>query len=290
MKKFFSTFSSLIICILLAFSFLTFSSASYTVNSSSRLYEEIAKDISEWKKEAVYYTSFEPKSIKISEIRERSDKIHYIASKSFFGISWEYQRTGNGYRLEIEYQYYMTENEYNRVKKECKTIAEEIKNKSEYEKIKHVHDYLILNCEYSYIKNGPQNCLFKGKAACNGYALAFQMIMDECGIPCKYTANSLHAWNTVFLNDRWYNIDLTWDDAAENGVSYDYFLKSNFDFPDHKGAEATALASYNMPSTEVEIDAAPPNYYGYIVVIAGFVVIIALFVVWRKNSTFEYDF
>ena len=38
------------------------------------------------------------------------------------------------------------------------------------------------------------------------------------------------AWNIVKLGDQWYNLDATWDDADNDKISYDYFLKGTADF------------------------------------------------------------
>lgn len=218
-----------------------------TLKTKNALYEEMASDICEWKTSSVYYSSFEPRNLEIENIRNIADDEHYIAANCLYNISWTYQKIGNEkYEIEMKFRYYMSEGEYGRVKRECEKIAEEVEEKSEYEKIKYAHDYLIISCEYSYSSNGPYNCLFKGKACCNGYALAFQMIMDECEIPCRYVANSSHAWNAVYLDGQWYNIDVTWDDVGGMEIGYDYFLKSNKDFPNHPGADATALASYDL--------------------------------------------
>ena len=70
------------------------------------------------------------------------------------------------------------------------------------------------------------------------------MAMDACGIESQYVANADHAWNIVNLDGVWYNVDLTWDDGEGDNVLYTYFLKSNADFPDHPGANASAVVSY----------------------------------------------
>jgi len=46
-----------------------------------------------------------------------------------------------------------------------------------------------------------------------------------------------HAWNLVKIDDKWYNIDLTWDDpitnTGEQVLRYNYFLKNQDGFWDH---------------------------------------------------------
>jgi hypothetical protein len=61
------------------------------------------------------------------------------------------------------------------------------------------------------------------KAVCAGYAMAFEHLCHLAGIPCctiTGEATNLpatdddngHAWNSVYINGRWYEVDTTWDD------------------------------------------------------------------------------
>lgn len=59
-------------------------------------------------------------------------------------------------------------------------------------------------------------CLVKGKAVCSGYADAFNAIMVELNIPSKIVMSSDHAWNKVKIGNRWYHVDVTWNDCLNN--------------------------------------------------------------------------
>ncbi|WP_283607833.1 transglutaminase domain-containing protein [Faecalispora anaeroviscerum] len=100
-----------------------------------------------------------------------------------------------------------------------------------------IHDYLVLNCSYdtsvetnsaphdSYTAYGA---LVKQKAVCQGYAAAFQLMMQKLGIPgivVQSTAMN-HAWNMVRYNNEWYHVDATWDDPVPDraGVVQTYAL------------------------------------------------------------------
>lgn len=117
---------------------------------------------------------------------------------------------------------------------------------SEVEKVKAVHDYIVLNCEYDIdnYKNdkipdssyAAEGVLWKGKAVCQGYAYAFQLFMEKLGIDSKIiTGLSLksgegHAWNLVSLGGKWYQVDTTWDDPVPDQtgmVQYSYFLMTD---------------------------------------------------------------
>lgn len=133
---------------------------------------------------------------------------------------------------------------------------EEVKNniiaqttgKSDYEKIKIIHDYLVDTIEYDttvsneYIYN-LYGALVLKNCVCEGYAKAFQYLMNELGIENLMVigtgTNSKnetenHAWNYVKLNDAWYAVDATWDDPIiigggrlSNKSRYKYFLKGS---------------------------------------------------------------
>ena len=78
---------------------------------------------------------------------------------------------------------------------------------------------------------------------CEGYAKAFQYIMNEVGIESAIVigtgTNSKnetenHDWNYVKLNGQWYAVDVTWDDPIITGggiltdkAKYQYFLKGS---------------------------------------------------------------
>ena len=114
---------------------------------------------------------------------------------------------------------------------------------SDYDIAKALHDYLLLNCVYdyeNYLRHTvpaesytADGALLEGTAVCAGYARAYQLLMQEAGIPCEYVsgyANGGHAWNVVEIDGAWYHVDTTWDDPVPDRagyVRYDYFLKSD---------------------------------------------------------------
>lgn len=114
---------------------------------------------------------------------------------------------------------------------------------SDYEIAKALHDYLALNCEYDMrlysgdmplLSRTAYGALVNHTAVCSGYALAYQHLMEDAGIPCEYitgmTTSGYHGWNIVQIDGAWYHVDVTWDDPItyrEDFVRYDYFLKSD---------------------------------------------------------------
>ena len=121
------------------------------------------------------------------------------------------------------------------------------KKMSNYSKVKAVHNWLIRNVKYDYyrlqtntipkVSHTAEGALIKKLAVCDGYAHAFQMIMNRLRIPCKFVVGRSqgvgHGWNMVKISGKWYHVDVTFDDPIVNNSNdntkprYTYFLKSS---------------------------------------------------------------
>lgn len=129
---------------------------------------------------------------------------------------------------------------------------------SAYERELFAHDYLIDTCEYDEesAKAEPDEkinpgsgdaygALVDGKAVCEGYARAFQLLLNGIGVDCvgvtgigfapdEEDDEVLHMWNAVKLDDSWYYVDTTWDDGDHEISRYDYLnLDENIMSLDH---------------------------------------------------------
>lgn len=103
-----------------------------------------------------------------------------------------------------------------------------------------IHDYICSNT--SYDENAPMNqsafsALTSPTTVCAGYARAFQIACNRLSIPCYYVTGTSkginHAWNIVYIDGKYYNVDITWDDViseSQNKPAYDYFNKSDAEF------------------------------------------------------------
>ena len=126
--------------------------------------------------------------------------------------------------------------------------ANSLKEKSDYEKILFVHDYIIDNVSYDYTEESfsAYDGLYYGRTVCKGYALLTYKMLTKLNVPCRYVVGVYneggdgqgenHAWNMVKLGSFWYYLDTTWDDSCyEKGgmeeYKYLYFMKgsNNFD-------------------------------------------------------------
>lgn len=153
------------------------------------------------------------------------------------GYSCKYLRTGGC--VEITLKYNETVSDLAGARQSFEREAESILAgarglNSDSEKEKYVHDALMQRVEYDV--NAPMNqsaysALVGGRSVCAGYARAFQHLLQQLGIPCYYCtgyAGEDHAWNIVRLADRYYNVDVTWDDT--DNPTYDYYNKSDGEF------------------------------------------------------------
>lgn len=107
---------------------------------------------------------------------------------------------------------------------------------SEYDQVKAIHDYLVHHITYDGGSDdracSAAGALVDGRAVCDGYAAAFDLMCYLSGIECVRVtgwANGRHAWNKVKVDGNWYNVDVTWDDPVSYRpmLVYDYFLISD---------------------------------------------------------------
>ena len=167
------------------------------------------------------------------------------------------KKDGNKVGLGKESYKYITSGTSSNTTKE-KELGKEIvkkiikKGMGDFDKVKAINDYMIKNIRYdmdNYKNNTiPEisytalGALEKKVAVCSGYAKAFKILANCAGLEVTYvtgdTPNGYHAWNQVKVDGKWYNIDVTWNDAdyeinekGHYGCScYEYFLLSNEDF------------------------------------------------------------
>lgn len=106
-------------------------------------------------------------------------------------------------------------------------------------KVKMIHDLIIDKVEYNqtlYDNNFKDEDMAYSQSAysvfctdltvCAGYSQAFEMMCNGSGIDAVAVTSYYHEWNKVRLNDSWYNVDCTWDDA-DGTIYYGYFERSD---------------------------------------------------------------
>lgn len=110
-----------------------------------------------------------------------------------------------------------------------------------YQKLCVIHDELIKSIAYDLESSASYNAygaLVKKKAACEGYANAFTYLCTKAGIRsinvCGESSHNgkkvNHMWNKVYYNNKWYNVDVTWDDptnSLKDNITHEYFMISD---------------------------------------------------------------
>ncbi len=167
-------------------------------------------------------------------------------SVSYWSASWKWSSSAKTASLTFSAVYRTTLKQEKKLDSKIKSIlkALELENKTDYEKVKAIHDYIIKKTSYDTTlkKHSAYNALIEKSAVCEGYTLAAYRLFTDAGISCRIimgatAGGGTHSWNIVKVDGKWYNIDLTWDDpitnTGESVLRYNYFLKNSKDFSDH---------------------------------------------------------
>lgn len=110
----------------------------------------------------------------------------------------------------------------------ARRVCDSVKGKTDYEKELFFHDYLIARCAYHEDTGNWQaytaaGALLNGKAVCEGYSRAFQLLLNQEGIGNYLMTGSArdpsgrvdgHMWNLVTIDGAPYHVDVTWDDPV----------------------------------------------------------------------------
>lgn len=151
-------------------------------------------------------------------------------------------------------------------------IEKALKEKDPFKQIKVLHDAIVNMTTYTL--NGPvykseaDGPLVNGKALCEGYAKAFAYLCQSIGVPCICVVGSgngeNHMWNMVQVEDKWYHVDVTWDDpvGSQPVLRYDYFCVSTATIrKDHSiknpAPLPTADTDYDESMSEPEVTEEP---------------------------------
>ncbi len=146
---------------------------------------------------------------------------------------------GGDYKIGISINRAYTQDEINEINNKVdKILSENVNNNMPpKEKIRVIHDYIINHTEYDKLKyenknddtyksNTAYGVLIEGYGTCNGYADAMEIFLDKMNIINYKISNEEHIWNLVYLDGKWYHLDLTWDDPISDiNINRDtYFL------------------------------------------------------------------
>ena len=144
-------------------------------------------------------------------------------------------------RVDIKINRRYTKEDIDKIDKRINEIIEEL-NINSYDnvkdKIKVIHDYIANTNTYDqemsdnrkseYHSDTAIGTLFEGKSICSGYTDTMSLFLDKLKIKNIRVATDNHVWNGIYLDNKWYHLDLTWDDPVtsdgSNIIQYDFFL------------------------------------------------------------------
>ncbi len=183
------------------------------------------------------------------------------------------------YDVEINTPFYTTYEQEQYVDQQTDAILQslQLENKSEYEKVYAIYNYICQNVEYDFenlyddsytLKHSAYAALHDGMCVCDGYASLLYCMLLKAGIDCRmiigeagdftplFENHEYHAWNIIKVENLYYNADPTWD----AGSSYfGYFLLSDESFNENPSHEHrrddtfTSEAFYAMyPMSEID--------------------------------------
>lgn len=155
-------------------------------------------------------------------------------------------------------------------------------------KARQLHDWIIRHCEYedeedgenlydnenhvassvflSYAINTRGNGV--GETVCDGFAKAYTMLLTSAGIESYHIGHTMHAWNLVKIDGKFYHVDVTNDNSyagsnpSQYGTNYTYFLKKSLhggNIVQNHPTDHTLLMVYNN-NVNNEIKNCPQNY------------------------------
>lgn len=200
----------------------------------------------------------------------------YLDEVRLFYLSTEFEYYEDGsteYVTQLNIKYLYDKDKTEEMQSEIDNAADEILSQitsdmTDYDIVKLIHDSIITNTTYTLEGNQDDIMSVYGvlgdkKAQCQGYARAFSYLCNLCGIETDIVlgvAGEDHMWNMVKLNDKWYHIDLTWDDPDKedfpDSVRYDYFCVTTDRMLELRTIEGN---SHELPAA----DSDDLEYYNY---------------------------
>ena len=134
-------------------------------------------------------------------------------------------------------------NVYAELMKELDKIVSGVNsNWSDVEKALYLHEYLAVYYDYDYnnytdymdkeLQHSAYGMLKKNMAVCEGYTLLYNILLQRVGVQSAMVESIElnHSWNLLYINNAWYHVDVTWDDAYYQHAGLVYhtnFLKTH---------------------------------------------------------------
>ena len=180
-------------------------------------------------------SSFSEKIYLPAECKDQLDIAfwHILCAKpEFFFLNGEYRYSLSEDTLIFSPSYTMTKSEALTYAEKLETISDGLLNGvsdalSTEDRALLLHDRLLHKLSYDQKHASPLlDALLAGCADCEGYARAYQYLLQKAGIPALYVTGEAngggHAWIIMECEDgTWYHVDPTWDDGENTNNEKD---------------------------------------------------------------------
>lgn len=159
-------------------------------------------------------------------------------------VSFHSTQTSGNTTWHIKINYSRSVSEINKIKKQTEEKEEELFSSLSMDGLSDSQKIDIINnqiCDYvDYYAPEPYpdqshtayGALYEKEAVCDGYSRLVKMMCDDAGIDCRIVVGNVikgggHAWNLVRINNKWYHLDVTWNDGGSDRHDY-YLLPDSF--------------------------------------------------------------
>jgi hypothetical protein len=161
-------------------------------------------------------------------MKEAYSKDDYL-ERSWLKIQPKAKVTVEGIETTMEVTYLSTKEEEEYVDAELEKITKSLinANMTELEKVKIINDYIENRYEYDYTLKSISvySGLTTSRAICQTYSMTAYKMLQYAGIENRIVVGKIkevpHSWNVVKIKDKWYQLDITNNDAIEKDK---YFL------------------------------------------------------------------
>lgn len=166
----------------------------------------------------------------------------YNEKTAQYSMGYHDKKMGSGYICSADESKILAKALKKQVNAFLKKVSPEM---TEYEIVLAAHDFIANKVSYDYevVDDYDANpysftaygALVNGMAVCEGYAKAFQLLMNAVGIDSMCVTGTYdgvgHMWNMVNIGGDWYNVDITFDDQTSLNHLFtnrtDRFMKNN---------------------------------------------------------------
>lgn len=159
---------------------------------------------------------------------------YYERDGVFTAIAPYYQLDGTTYANLTEEQKSQIRQKQTALEQVVNGILAQVDPKwSDLETALFLHDYLATHAQYDETLQirDAYTILVKGTGVCQAYTLAYRLLLNRVNITSgTVTSTALnHIWNILLIDDKWYHVDVTWDDPTQDRigrVTHRYFCTS----------------------------------------------------------------